>query len=41
MIEKLAKKIAQVIAPLVFIELVKFLETILQTDIDGDGDVGK
>lgn len=40
MIKALAKKIAQIIAPLVFTELVNVLEKLLQTDIDQDGDIG-
>jgi hypothetical protein len=39
MLKQLAKKFARVIAPLVIQELINLLEDILQTDIDGDGDI--
>lgn len=41
MLKQLAKKLARVIAPLVFKELIIFIEDILKADIDGDGHVGK
>jgi hypothetical protein len=40
MIRALARKVARIIAPLVFQELVSFLEELLKTDIDGDGKIG-
>lgn len=41
MIKKLAKTLAQLIAPIVFNEIINYLEELLKTDINNDGQIGK
>lgn len=40
MIEKLAKKIAKLIAPIVINELIKVIEELLNIEINQDGKIG-
>lgn len=40
MLKQLAKKLARIIAPLIFMELLNAIEELTKTDIDGDGKIG-